>query len=129
MEMANTTAKGERCRNERHRFRIGVDDRDTTEFSAIESEFCEALTNAIIEHGASKRSGWNAGYLRLQVWTDAVRPWCNCPNPRTGGVVAVTRSIASHPETAASLFLWCCNVVQMVRESNVLERYLAAEAS
>jgi hypothetical protein len=129
MEIGITTSNGERCRNERHRFRVGVDDRDTTEFSANESEFCEALTNAIVEHGVSKRIGWNAGYLRLQVWTEAAHPWYNCPNPRTGGVVAVTRSIACQPETAATLFLWCCNAVQMAREINVLERYLAAEAS
>ncbi len=133
MEISIHSQNGERCRNERHQFRIGIDDRDVTEFSATEHEFPEALTNAILDHGANKRAGWNGVCLHLQVLTERSKSksssWCNCQNPKTGGVVAVTPKIAGQNETAQTLFLWCCNSVQMVRDIGVLASGLAREAT
>lgn len=56
MNIQCTSTNGSRCSNERHKFRIGVDDREATEFTSNESEFPDALTNAVIDHVAARRA-------------------------------------------------------------------------
>lgn len=132
MEIGINANNGERCRNERHTFRIGVDDREATEFNATEDEFYGAIINALIEHGEKKRMGWNNGHLHLQVLTSRVgeKPdWRNCQNPKRGGVVAITPQIAGQPQTAVTLFRWCCNSVQMGRDIDTLADGIAREAT
>lgn len=129
MNIECNAANGSRCSNKRHRFRIGVDDREATEFDAIESEFPDALTNAIVDHVAARRAGMPADGLFLQVWTTPTAQWRNVQNPKTGGVMAVTNRIAGQRETAAQLFLWACNSVQMCRDMDVLAGGLAREAA
>ena len=129
MNIECTSTTGSRCSNERHKFRIGVDDREATEFASNESEFPDALTNAIVDHVAARRTGTPAAGLFLQVWTTPTAQWRNVQNPKTGGVMAVTHAIAGQPDTAAQLFLWACNSVQMARDMDVLTSGLAREAS
>jgi hypothetical protein len=126
MEISITAKNGERCRGERHRFRIGVDSRCSTEFTAGESDILDRLTDAIVDHGAAKRAGYR-GTLYLQVDTGAAG-WRNVQNPRTGGVMGVNPSIVGQCETAETLFLWACNAVQMSRDIDVLASGLSRQA-
>ena len=129
MNIECTSTNGSRCSNERHTFRIGVDDREATAFTSSESEFPDALTNAIIDHVAARRAGTPAAGLFLQVWTGPTAKWRNVQNTATGGVMAVTHQIAGQRETATQLFLWACNSVQMARDMDVLAGGLAREAA
>ncbi len=128
MEIKTTSSNGSRCQHERHKFRIGVDSDDATEFDAIKAEFLDRLTNAIVDHVAAHRAGMPAAGLFLQVWTTNSGTWRNVQNPVTGGVMAVTHRIVGQVETAARLFEWACNSVQMCRDLDVLTDGLAREA-
>ena len=133
MELSTTATHGDRCRHERHRFRIGIDKRYSTEFTAGEADMLERVTDAIVDHGAGKKKGYG-GPLYLQVCVgDAKRDfgaldWVNVQNPKTGGVMAVNPSIVGQRETAETLFLWACNAVQMSRDIEVLASGLSREA-
>ena len=126
MNIEIQATNGARCANERHRFRIGADSSQATEFEASAAEFPDHLTNAMLDHGLAKRPG---GYWHyLQVWA-GIAKWRNVQNPRTGGVIAITHDIVSKPETAATLFQWACNSVQMARDIKTLTSGLAEAAT
>lgn len=120
MKLYAIATNGERCSGETHRFRIGLDDREATEFVAGRLQFCERLTDAIIDHGAAKREGKPAAGLLLQVWTTPSAKWRNVQNPVTGGCMAVTHEIAGQKNTCEQLFLWACNSVQMARDLEIM---------
>lgn len=125
MNIECTATNGVRCSRERHTFRIGVAADQSTQFTAMQSEFHAALVDALIDHGVNRRpSGPNGLYLQVVCGESNMR-WSNCQNPKTGGVIAVQLSIVDHPETSAELFLWCCNSVQMGRDLAILADGLA----
>lgn len=129
MQIEIADKNGSRCAEECHRFRIGVDDREATEFRAAADDFAEALTNALLDHVTAGRAGKPAAGLWLQVWTTPTAKWRNVQNPATGGVMAVTHQIAGAAASAATLFDWSCNSVQMARDLDVLSGGLAREAA
>jgi hypothetical protein len=115
-----SATNGTRCKKERHHFRIGLDVREATEFSANENDFFPTLLNAIIDHGfIGKR--WASGpktYAFLQVhcgsYPTGKQNWGNIQNPATGNVVAITPKITV--AEASVIFEWACNAVQMTRD-------------
>lgn len=130
MNIECTATNGPRCAGESHRFRIGVDSRQVTEFATTAAQFRDALTNAVIDHVSAKRPGHPAAGLYLQVWCgDGGCGWRNVQNPASGGVMAVTHLTPGNPETCDALFMWACNSVQMARDIDVIVGGLAREAS
>lgn len=116
---------GEDCAAETHRFRIGVDSRRVTEFTASKESFLSTLTNAIIEHVEEKRPGNPAQGLDIQVLCGAAK-WRNLTNPKTSGVIAITNKIAGERETAKMLFGYACRAVDMSRKIETLASDLSA---
>jgi hypothetical protein len=121
----SVSAMGERCLNERHLFRIGVDSTAATEFLADKGDFLSHLTNALLDHGLAGRPGEVSVFI--QVWAGETAKWRNVQNPKTGGVMAISHEIIGQRETAATLFLWACNAVQIARDIDTLADGLARE--
>lgn len=113
------TPDGKNCGHETHRFRVGVDSREATEFTSARTQFPSALANAILEHVATGRKGSPASGLMLQVLCGCAG-WRNCQNPKSGGVMAVTHEVAGEREVAMTLFDWCCRSVDMSRKIEVI---------
>ena len=126
MEISVEAHMGERCLNERHRFRIGIDATAATEFVAGKDTFLEQLTNALLDHGFAGHS--DKTFLFLQVWTTDSAQWRNVQNPKSGGVMAINHEIVGQHETAQTLFLWACDSVQMARDIDTLANGLAGQA-
>jgi hypothetical protein len=120
------TPDGENCAHETHRFRVGVDPRDATEFTSSRTQFPETLTNAIMEHVTIGRKGHPASGLMLQVLCPCAG-WRNCQNPKSGGVMAVTHEVAGEHAVALTLFDWCCRSVDMGRKIERLADSLSQE--
>lgn len=120
-----SATNGERCHNETHRFRIGNEVPDAEYFQASSNTFAAELESAIIRHGLrhGKRSHWNIQVRGRE--SERESDWRQIQNPDTGGVIAVTAEIAHAPDTAAILFEWACNTVQMMRDIHSLADGLA----
>lgn len=129
MHLTATANNGERCYGERHRFRIGVDDREATEFSATATDFHALLCDALIAHGASgrKTDGGLRRYVFLQVLASASARWRNVQNAASGAVVALYFDVAQHEESGAELYRLACNSVQMARDIDSIAGGLAGE--
>lgn len=107
-----------------HRFRIGIDAREATEFNSNEEQFAVRLTEAIIEHTSKGRPTGKSGgdsYWDLQILCPGGYDWRNCQNPQTYGVVAITQAIVTVPGNAEILFNWCCLSVDKARK---LDRFV-----
>lgn len=130
MNLSATATNGERCYGARLKFRIGVDDREVTEFVANDNEFHARLCDALIEHGAAGRKthGGKRPYLFPQVWTTASAKWRNIQRPESGNVVALYFDVAGQTETTAEIYRLACNSVQMARDCDQIAGGLAGEA-
>ncbi len=102
-----------------------MDARAATEFTAGEDDFLSALENAMIDHVQSGRPGKPASGLAIQVWTTRGAGWRNFHNPTSGNIMGVTHEIAGQRESAAKLFRWACNAVQMARDIDSIGHGLA----
>lgn len=130
MNLTATSTNGERCYGERLKFRIGVDDREATEFTANDTEFHARLCDALIEHGASRRKteGGKFPYVFPQVWTTRSAKWRNIQRRESGNVVAIYFAVAAQSETTAEIYRLACDSVQMARDCEQIAGGLAAEA-
>lgn len=130
MDLSATAKNGARCYGERFRFRIGVDDREATEFVANDREFHARLCDALIEHGAaSRKTEGSRPYVYPQVWTTPGGRWRNVQRRESGNVVAVYFDIAAHPESSAEIYRLACDSVQMMRDCEQIAVGLAGEVT
>ncbi len=99
MNISAQATNGDRCYGERLKFRIGVDDRETTEFVANDSEFHTRICDALIEHGSKNRK--TEGVRKNvfpQVWTTESAKWRNIQRRESGNVIAVHFDVRAHPD-------------------------------
>ncbi len=108
--------RGERCYGEEHQFRIGNEVPDAVEFRADNQTFADRLEAAIITHGRlhGKRQFWNIQVRPAEQTVE--HAWRAIQNPDSGGVMAITSDIPTATDTAAILYRWACNTVQMWRD-------------
>jgi len=130
MNLTATATNGERLKGERLKFRIGVDDREATEFTANDTEFHSRLCDALIEHGASRKKtdGGKRPYVFPQVWTTDSAKWRNIQRCESGNVVAIYFDVSAQPETSAEIYRLACNSVQMARDCDQIAAGLAGES-
>ena len=127
IEIAATN--GDRCYGQKHQFRIGHQVTDAVGFHADNLTFADRLEAALIEHGQrhGKRSHWNIQVRPAE--QAAEHAWRAIQNPATGGVMAITADIPTAPDTAATLYRWACNTVQMWRDIEALADAMAGLAT
>lgn len=121
--------RGERCYGQEHSFRIGHEVADAVEFRADNLTFADRLEAALIDHGQrhGKRAFWNI-QVRPSEQSDT-HAWRAIQNPDSGGVMAITSAIPTAPETAATLYKWACNTVQMWRDIEAFADGMASLAT
>lgn len=135
MKIECSATNGNRCRHERHRFRIGIDASNATYFDAIESDFHDRLVDAMIDHIQQKRPGDPSRELvNIQVWCaipdhNKGGLWSNFTNPKTGAIMGVRTDVTGNHDVCQTLFLWACHAVQMSRDLRVLSSGLARAAA
>jgi hypothetical protein len=122
-KISASQTNGHRCIHEIHRFRIGVDDRETTEFTASLNTYYDAILNALIDHAMANKKG-SGKLMQIQVLCDTrANDWSNFINPSTGSIIGAGVQIT--PELAKKHFEWACNAVQMGRDIVSLSSGLA----
>lgn len=128
-ELSASATNGERCHGQRFRFRIGVDDREATEFQADDREFHARLCDALIEHGSVGRKTDGASrYVFIQVWTTPAAQWRNIQRRDSGNVVAIYFDVAQHEESTNEIYRLACDSVQMARDCDSIARGLSEDS-